>query len=349
VDQVGPYQVKDLLGRGGAGAVYRCGDPRTGQDVAVKMLLHQGQSTERQRKRFQREAEALIKLRHANVVRVLGRGEERGDPYLVLEFVGGRSLQDRLDREGALPEREAAALATALEGFLEGRGSSPLRRASRLPLLAGSLALGLTTAAAWLWAPTGTQPAVSSDQPPPEVVLPPQPEAEPPLEAAPAPDPYAKRFSEAGRERADQGDFRGALEAFDEAIRLDPNDALTWVRRGYVKNNLGDHRGALADCEEAIRLDPTHGLKWMNRGISKSNLGHYQAAIADHDEAIRLDPGLAYAWVSRGISKSHLGDVEGTIADFQSALDLEPEATWAPGVRRFIEDARARSGGSLPD
>ena len=83
---------------------------------------------------------------------------------------------------------------------------------------------------------------------------------------------------------------------FDEAIRLDPNDALAYYNRGRAKYNLNDKTAAIKDYDEAIRLDPKNAIAYRFRGIAKSGLEDETAAIKDYDEAIRLDPKdeLAY-------------------------------------------------------
>ncbi len=109
--RVGPYELHEELGRGGMGSVFRAVDGRTGQAVALKLL---GASDERPRRRLLLEARALSRLRHRNVVSLLEAGEEQGRPWLAIELVRGRSLEERLAREGPLPPREAALLVRAL-------------------------------------------------------------------------------------------------------------------------------------------------------------------------------------------------------------------------------------------
>src|SRR5690349_437622 len=88
--KVGPYQIEGLLGAGGMGTVYRARDPRLGRAVAVKFLSgtfsHSGPALER----FQREAQAISALNHPNVCTVYDVGEEKGHPYLVMEFLEGQ-------------------------------------------------------------------------------------------------------------------------------------------------------------------------------------------------------------------------------------------------------------------
>ncbi len=115
-ERIGPYELREELGRGGMGAVHRAVDARTGQEVALKLLL--AVADERARRRQLLEARALMGLRHRSVVSLLDAGEDRGRPWLALELVRGRSLQERLDREGPLAPSDAAQLVQALSSGL---------------------------------------------------------------------------------------------------------------------------------------------------------------------------------------------------------------------------------------
>ncbi len=108
---MGPYELGEGIGSGGMGSVFRAVDTRTGQAVAVKVLNAVEPAA---RKRLAMEAGVLSRLRHRNVVSLLEAGEEGGRPFLALELIQGRSLQERLDREGPLPPREAARVVRAV-------------------------------------------------------------------------------------------------------------------------------------------------------------------------------------------------------------------------------------------
>ena len=105
----GRYQLLGEVGRGGVGVVRRALDP-AGRPVALKLLLAGQAAPERQRRRFRREAEALLRIRHPGVVALLDAGEREGLPFLVMEWVEGESLEARLRREGPLDPRQAASL-----------------------------------------------------------------------------------------------------------------------------------------------------------------------------------------------------------------------------------------------
>ena len=115
---IGPYTITAEVARGGMGVIYRATDPGANREVAIKVLLTNTSAGSVAKKRFAREARALAKLRHKNVVAVHSVGEHEGNPYIVMDFVAGESLGERLEREGSLPPDEAAAivrtLATAL-------------------------------------------------------------------------------------------------------------------------------------------------------------------------------------------------------------------------------------------
>ena len=81
---------KDLLGRGGMGAVYRATDTQTGELVAVKALDPQVVACDPEiLERFVREGQALRQLNHPNIVRMIAAVEEQGQHYLVVEYVSG--------------------------------------------------------------------------------------------------------------------------------------------------------------------------------------------------------------------------------------------------------------------
>jgi len=95
---------KDLLGRGGMGDVYRASDTQTGEIVAVKVLNPEILARDPTLlERFEREGETLRHLNHPNIVRMVAAVEEEGHHYLVMEYVGGGSLQDLLSTNSPLP------------------------------------------------------------------------------------------------------------------------------------------------------------------------------------------------------------------------------------------------------
>jgi serine/threonine protein kinase len=93
--RLGPYEVVELLGAGGMGAVYRARDPRLGRDVAIKVLPAEVGADPERLSRFEREARAVAALSHPNILTVFDVGAHEGVPYVVMELLEGETLRTR--------------------------------------------------------------------------------------------------------------------------------------------------------------------------------------------------------------------------------------------------------------
>jgi serine/threonine protein kinase len=100
---VSGYEILGVLGRGGMGVVYKARQLGLNRIVALKMILHGGHASPTDLMRFKIEAEAVAALQHPNIVQIHEIGEREGRPFFSLEFCGGGSLQQRLDREPQQP------------------------------------------------------------------------------------------------------------------------------------------------------------------------------------------------------------------------------------------------------
>jgi serine/threonine protein kinase len=96
------YEIIEVIGRGGMGIVFKALDPALHRIVAVKVMTPQLASIPSAQQRFLREARAAAAVCHEHVVTIHAVAEVRGLPYLVMQFVAGMSLQDRLERGGPL-------------------------------------------------------------------------------------------------------------------------------------------------------------------------------------------------------------------------------------------------------
>jgi tRNA A-37 threonylcarbamoyl transferase component Bud32 len=124
-ERFGRYEILSELGRGAMGVVYKARDPKINRVVAVKTISLAGQSAEEEqeyRERFFREAEAAGRLSHPGIVTIFDVGEEPDThaPYIVMEYVGGQSLDKLLSREGhKLPVEAALQLTLELAEALD--------------------------------------------------------------------------------------------------------------------------------------------------------------------------------------------------------------------------------------
>ena len=107
--KLGPYEIQSPLGAGGMGEVYRARDTRLERTVAVKILPAHLSSSPELKARFEREARAVSSLNHPHICHLYDVGAQDGAEYLVMEYLEGESLADRL-RKGALPFKQALEL-----------------------------------------------------------------------------------------------------------------------------------------------------------------------------------------------------------------------------------------------
>ena len=106
------YELEELVGTGGMSSVYRARDQQLDRNVALKILHERHLEDEEHVERFRREARAVARLSHPNIVTVIDRGEsEDGSQFIVFELVDGENLKELIEREGPLSVDEALRLA----------------------------------------------------------------------------------------------------------------------------------------------------------------------------------------------------------------------------------------------
>jgi Tol biopolymer transport system component len=108
--KLGPYEILAAAGAGGMGEVYRARDTRLDRIVAIKILPDVFVADPNRLRRFQQESQSVAALNHSNIVAVYDVGLHEGSPYLVMEYLEGKTLRERLN-DGALPIGKALELA----------------------------------------------------------------------------------------------------------------------------------------------------------------------------------------------------------------------------------------------
>jgi Tol biopolymer transport system component len=116
--RLGPYEIQAAIGAGGMGEVYKARDTRLDRIVAIKILPPEWASDPAMKERFDHEARTIASLNHPNICVLHDIGTERDVSFLVMEFMEGETLADRLTR-GALPLEEAMAVALAIADALD--------------------------------------------------------------------------------------------------------------------------------------------------------------------------------------------------------------------------------------
>ncbi len=118
-DKFGRYEIKKEIGRGGMATVFHAYDPRFERDVAIKVLPKEFMHDPQFRARFEREAKMIALLEHPAIVPVYDFGDEEGQPYIVMRYMSGGSLSEKIKESGALPASEVVQFFSRLAPALD--------------------------------------------------------------------------------------------------------------------------------------------------------------------------------------------------------------------------------------
>jgi Flp pilus assembly protein TadD len=116
-----------------------------------------------------------------------------------------------------------------------------------------------------------------------------------------------------------------AIQAFDRAIEINPQDADAWYEKGWNLGELGKHEEAIEALDEAIRLDPNYASAWEDKGWNLGELGKHEEAIQALDKAIDIDPQYAYAWLIRGRVLYNQGKYDEAIQAYDKAIEINSQ------------------------
>ena len=159
----------------------------------------------------------------------------------------------------------------------------------------------------------------------------------------------ADDYFKLGYKKYEQKDYREAIVAYTEAIKINPNYAAAYNNRGLARYDLGNKQGAIADYNQAIKFNPNYALAYNNRGVARYDLGNKQGAIDDYNQAIKINPNYDLAYYNRGIVRDDLGDKQGAIDDYNQAIKINPNYAKAYHRRGIVRDDLGDKPGAIRD
>jgi tetratricopeptide (TPR) repeat protein len=127
-----------------------------------------------------------------------------------------------------------------------------------------------------------------------------------------------------GMTRYKKADALGAIQDYNEVLRLNPDDADAYSNRGLVRAELGDRWGAMQDYSQALKLDSKHIKTYLNRSLMRIELEDYPGAISDCNAVLIINPKLPKAYLNRGLARYKLEDYQAALDDYNRALKLNP-------------------------
>jgi tetratricopeptide (TPR) repeat protein len=126
-----------------------------------------------------------------------------------------------------------------------------------------------------------------------------------------------------------QGEYQKAVDAYNNALSIDPNDKDAWLNKGIALFRLGEYQEALDASNKALSIDPNNKAAWNMKGIALEHLGEYQKAVDAYNNALSIDPNYQGVWVNKGMALEKLGRHQ----EAQDALNKAKALTAIPTVQ----------------
>ena len=179
----------------------------------------------------------------------------------------------------------------------------------------------------------------------------------------------AEEYIKSAHDKAELGNNLGAIQDWDKAIALNPENDDAYYSRGLLKLALGEKNGACLDLSKAgelgkaeaypliskhCNLPPVNALgytaiEYGKSAVQKEVLGDYHGAVQDYNKAIELDSNYVAAYNKRGIVKGNLGDYHGAIQDYNKAIEFNPNYADAYNNRGNSKRGLGDTRGAMQD
>lgn len=137
------------------------------------------------------------------------------------------------------------------------------------------------------------------------------------------PNQEAQHWSVIGANLSAQGNYTGAMEAYQKVVGIDPNSSASWFNLGNTQKAAGRPEEALKSYNRSLALDPKNKLTWFNQGNTQAvNLSQYSDAIASYDQALGIDGNYSKAWFNRGVTQQTLMQDREAVDSYDHVLAL---------------------------
>ncbi|MBC2698140.1 MAG: tetratricopeptide repeat protein [ANME-2 cluster archaeon] len=137
------------------------------------------------------------------------------------------------------------------------------------------------------------------------------------------PDDFSAWYNK-GNTLVNLGRYEDALEAFEKATEIKPDNLRAWINKGNTLDDLGRNEDALEVFEKAIEIKPDDFRVLNNKGTALANLGRYEDALEAFEKAIEIKPDT-YTWYNQGNTLGHLGRYEDALEAFEKAIEIKPD------------------------
>jgi len=167
--------------------------------------------------------------------------------------------------------------------------------------------------------------------------------------SASSPDSNAASYVALGVADGSKGDLKAAIEAFGEAIRINPKFAPAYYNRGIALELQNKPDEAISDYDQVVQIDPSYREAYNQRGGLRGEKGDFDGALSDFDQVIKLDPSNAPAYYNRGHVLYFQGKLDNALTEINHALSLDPNHSSCYFIRGLIHHAQGHQAEALAD
>src|SRR6266849_6466226 len=142
-----------------------------------------------------------------------------------------------------------------------------------------------------------------------------------------------------------QGNYRKAYDAYQKATEIEPDNPVVWVSTGLALNRLQRYPQALVHFERALTLDPGYVAAWNGKADAQLDMNMPEDAITSYSQALVYEPQSFQAWNGLGNARSYLRDYAGAVEAYSHALIVNPRSAvaWCNKAEALIHYGHNRS------
>lgn len=159
----------------------------------------------------------------------------------------------------------------------------------------------------------------------------------------------AKEWIDKGATFMKAEDYESGLNAFNNAIELDPTNSWAYINKGWALSALGDYHQALKELNRAADIDPQNPWIYVNRGVAYNFLENYRQGLLEEEKAMSLDATISWAYINRGWAYIGLGNYNQALADLNKAAQLDPKNPHVYHLRAWAHNGLGNKRQTLED
>jgi tetratricopeptide (TPR) repeat protein len=154
---------------------------------------------------------------------------------------------------------------------------------------------------------------------------------QPPVLEVTGPALEARELMDKGYSLTELGRFAEALDAYDQAIALQPNYAWAWARKGRTLRLLNRYEEALACFNKSLEIEPNYAWAWRGKGMILERLDRWEEALLAHERAAEINPSDAWHWCNQADVLQHLKRTSEALPLLEKAVQVDPShaSSWA--------------------